>query len=56
VEQLAQRAATRLLDADGHEVLRADVGVDEAQVRVEDDEAGGQCVQQIGGIEVRQRR
>ena len=55
VEEVAERAAARLLQAEGEQVLRADVGVHQAQMRIEHDDAGGEDIEQVRGIEVRQR-
>ena len=48
--------AARLVDADGQQVLRGDVGVDHAQVGIEHHDAGGQRADQVGGLEMRDRR
>ena len=45
--------AARLVDADGQQILRGDVGVDHAQIRIEHHDAGGQRADQVGGLEVR---
>ena len=47
--------AARLVDADGEQILRGDVGVHHAQVRIEHDDAGGQRADEIGGLEMRDR-
>ena len=56
VQEVAERAAARLVEAEGEQVLRGDVGVDGAQLRIEHDDAGRQRVEQIRRIEVRERR
>ena len=55
VQEVAERAAARHLQAEGEQVLRGDVGVHRAQLRIEHHDAGGQRIEQVRGIEVRQR-
>ena len=55
VQEVAEGPAARLVQAEGEQVLRGNVGVDRAQLRIEHDDAGGQRVEQIRRIEVRQR-
>jgi hypothetical protein len=55
-EQLGDGPATGFVQPDGEQILRSDVGVDHAQVGIEHHHAGGQYVQQIRRIEMRQRR
>ena len=43
------------LTLDGEQILRGDVRVDDAQVRIEHHDAGGQRADEIGGLEVRDR-
>ena len=47
-----ERFAARLVDADGEQVLRGDVGVHHAQVRIEHHDAGGESADEVGGLEV----
>ena len=53
--QREERFAACLVDADGEQILRGDVGVHHAQVRIEHDDAGGERADEIGGLEVRYR-
>ena len=46
----------RLPQAHGHEILRADIGVDGAVLCIEHHDAGRQRVEQLGGLEMRERR
>jgi hypothetical protein len=55
VQEVAERPAARLVQAECEEVLRRDVRVDRAQLGIEHDDAGRQRVEQIRGIEMRQR-
>ena len=43
------------LQAEGEQVLRGDVGVHRAQLRIQHDDAGGERVEQVGRIEMRER-
>ena len=56
VQEIAERPAARLVQAERQQVLRGDVRVDGAELRIEHDDAGGQRIEQIRGIEVRERR
>ena len=55
MQEVAERAAARLLQAEGQQVLRGDVGVHRAQLRIEHHDAGGERIEQVRGIEVRER-
>jgi hypothetical protein len=44
-----ERPAARLVEAHRQQVLRRDVGVDHAQLRIEHDDARGERVEQVGG-------
>ena len=56
VQEIRERSAARLLQAEGEQVLRGDVGIHRAQLRVEHDDAGGERIEQVGRVEMRERR
>jgi hypothetical protein len=55
-EQVGVGPAARLVEAHRQQALGGDVRVDHAELRVEHDDAGGQRVEQVGGVVVRERR
>ena len=52
LEQFRERMPAGLVEAHCQQVLRADIGVDHAQLRVEHEDAGRQHVEQFGRIEM----
>ncbi len=54
--QRKKRLAARLVDAHGEQILRGDVGVHHAQVGIEYDDAGCQRADEVGGLEMGDRR
>ena len=52
-EQFRERMPAGLVEAHCQQILRTDIGVDHAQLRVEHDDAGRQYVEQFGRIEMR---
>ena len=56
MQEIVERAPARHLQAEGEQVLGGNVGVHRAQLRVEHHDAGGERIEQIRRIEVRERR
>ena len=52
---IAEGPAAALVQADGQQILRGDIGVDRTQLRVQQDDPGRERIQQIRGVEMRQR-
>ena len=55
-QKIREGTAARLIEAEGQEVLCGYVGVDGAELGVQDDDARGERVEKIGRLEMRQRR
>ena len=56
LQKIGERTTPRLVETEGEEILRRDVRVNRAQLRVEHDDAGRQRVDELCRIEVRERR
>ena len=55
LQKVAEWAAARLVQAEREQVLRGDVGIDRAKLRIEHDDPGRQGIEQLRRIEVRER-
>src|SRR6185437_15289449 len=55
-KQLRDWPAARLIQPYGQQVLRADVRIHHAALLIEQDDTRGERIEQLGGIEVCQRR
>src|SRR5207245_10634826 len=56
LQKVAEWAAARLVQTEREQVLRGDIGIDRAKLRIEHDDPGRQGIEQIRRIEVRERR